>query len=78
MQISMQTVKTLFEKIGRNDINENTQDLIGEDIIDSVDMMKLIIEIEKLFNQPLNAKFIIPDNFQDFQSIQKMLEQAMN
>nr|WP_039667759.1 hypothetical protein [Campylobacter sp. RM16704] len=74
----MQTVKTLFEKIGRNDINENTQDLIGEDIIDSVDMMKLIIEIEKLFNQPLNAKFIIPDNFQDFQSIQKMLEQAMN
>ncbi|OCX43601.1 acyl carrier protein [Campylobacter ornithocola] len=74
----MQAVKTIFENIGRYDIDENAKNLVDEDIIDSVDMMKLIVEIEKFFNKSLDAKFITPDNFKDFQSIQQMLEQAMN
>ncbi|QKF57876.1 acyl carrier protein [Campylobacter ornithocola] len=78
MEISMQAVKTIFENIGRYDIDENAKNLVDEDIIDSVDMMKLIVEIEKFFNKSLDAKFITPDNFKDFQSIQQMLEQAMN
>ncbi|AJC85219.1 acyl carrier protein [Campylobacter peloridis LMG 23910] len=78
MQISMQNIKTLFENIGRFDIDENIQDLVDDDIIDSVDMMKLIMEIENFFNKPLNAKFITPNNFKNFQSIQQMLNQAMN
>ncbi|WP_373274438.1 acyl carrier protein [Campylobacter lari] len=78
MKISIQMVKTIFENIGRHDIDANAKNLVDEDIIDSVDMMKLIIEIEKFFNQSLDAKFITPDNFKDFQSIQQMLEQAMD
>ncbi|QOQ89702.1 acyl carrier protein [Campylobacter peloridis] len=74
----MQNIKTLFENIGRFDIDENIQDLVDDDIIDSVDMMKLIMEIENFFNKPLNAKFITPNNFKNFQSIQQMLNQAMN
>ncbi|WP_375154998.1 acyl carrier protein [Campylobacter peloridis] len=78
MQISMQNIKTLFENIGRFDIDENIQDLVDDDIIDSVDIMKLVMEIENFFNKPLNAKFITPNNFKNFQSIQQMLNQAMN
>ncbi|MBX2078623.1 acyl carrier protein [Campylobacter peloridis] len=74
----MQNIKTLFENIGRFDIDENIQDLVDDDIIDSVDIMKLVMEIENFFNKPLNAKFITPNNFKNFQSIQQMLNQAMN
>ncbi|MCV3336720.1 acyl carrier protein [Campylobacter sp. RKI_CA19_01121] len=78
MEISTTVIKTLFKNIERDDINEDTKNLVEDDIIDSVDIMKLIMEIEKIFNKPLNAKFITPDNFKDFQSIQKMLTQALN
>ncbi|MBT0831079.1 acyl carrier protein [Campylobacter lari] len=76
MEISTKLIKTLFENIQRHDINENDTNLVEDDIIDSVDIMKLIMEIEKYFNKSLDAKFIIPNNFEDFQSIQKMLTQA--
>ncbi|MBT0794319.1 acyl carrier protein, partial [Campylobacter lari] len=75
MEISTKLIKTLFENIQRHDINENDTNLVEDDIIDSVDIMKLIMEIEKYFNKSLDAKFIIPNNFEDFQSIQKMLMQ---
>lgn len=77
MIISMQTIQSLFNNIERTDINENMQNLIEDDIIDSMDIMKLIIEIEKIFNKPLNSKYITPYNFKNFQNIKNMLEEAM-
>ncbi|EPU1613525.1 acyl carrier protein [Campylobacter coli] len=75
--ISTQTIQSIFNNIERADINENMENLIEDDIIDSMDMMKLIIEIEKTFNKPLNSKYITPDNFKNFQSIKNMLQEAM-
>ncbi|EMS7836244.1 acyl carrier protein [Campylobacter coli] len=77
MIISTQIIQSIFNNIERTDINENMENLIEDDIIDSMDMMKLIIEIEKTFNKPLNSKYITPDNFKNFQSIKNMLQEAM-
>ncbi|EAI2978392.1 TPA: acyl carrier protein [Campylobacter coli] len=77
MIISTQIIQSIFNNIERADINENMENLIEDDIIDSMDMMKLIIEIEKTFNKPLNSKYITPDNFKNFQSIKNMLQEAM-
>ncbi|OOX90327.1 acyl carrier protein, partial [Campylobacter coli] len=52
--ISTQTIQSIFNNIERVDVNENMENLIEDDVIDSMDMMKLIIEIEKIFNKPLN------------------------
>ncbi|EGK8062316.1 acyl carrier protein, partial [Campylobacter lari] len=60
--------------INRSDINESSCNLVDDDIIDSMDMMKLILEIEKFIGKNLDAKYITPDNFEDFSAIKNMLE----
>ncbi|EIY6494559.1 acyl carrier protein [Campylobacter lari] len=64
----------MFNAINRSDINESSRNLVDEDIIDSMDMMKLILEIEKFIGKNLDAKYITPDNFEDFSAIKNMLE----
>ncbi|HEA8265875.1 acyl carrier protein [Campylobacter lari] len=64
----------MFNAINRSDINESSRNLVDDDIIDSMDMMKLILEIEKFIGKNLDAKYITPDNFEDFSAIKNMLE----
>ncbi|HEB7536929.1 TPA: acyl carrier protein, partial [Campylobacter coli] len=63
--------------IDRSDIDENMENLLSEDIIDSMDIMSLVAEIEKYYKKPLKAEFIKAENFESFQTIKNMLEQAM-
>lgn len=72
----MKIVKELFAKINRDDIDENMQDLVSNELIDSLDIMELITEIEKYFGKSLDAKFIESDNFESFSAIDKMLKMA--
>ncbi|EAJ6143230.1 acyl carrier protein [Campylobacter lari] len=67
----------MFNAINRSDINENSRNLVDDDIIDSMDMMKLILEIEKFIGKNLDAKYITPDNFEDFSAIKNMLEEVI-
>lgn len=73
----MQIVKQFFINIERTDIDESMQNLVSEDIIDSIDIMALVAEIEKYYKKPLKAEFITPENFESFENIQKMLKLAM-
>lgn len=72
----MQEIKQFFINIDRTDIDENMQNLVSEDIIDSIDIMALVAEIEKFYKKPLKAELITPENFESFQSIKNMLNQA--
>ncbi|ASE86996.1 acyl carrier protein [Campylobacter coli] len=72
----MQEIKQFFINIDRADIDENMQDLVSEDLIDSIDIMALVAEIEKFYKKPLKAEFITPENFESFQAIKNMIEQA--
>ncbi|MFQ6343064.1 acyl carrier protein [Campylobacter sp. VTCC 70190] len=72
----MQEIKQFFINIDRTDIDENMQNLVSEDIIDSIDIMALVAEIEKFYKKPLKAELITPENFESFQSIKSMLNQA--
>ncbi|EJV5920869.1 acyl carrier protein [Campylobacter lari] len=67
----------MFNAINRSDINESSRNLVDDDIIDSMDMMKLILEIEKFIGKNLDAKYITPDNFEDFSAIKNMLEEVI-
>ncbi|MFG5096662.1 acyl carrier protein [Campylobacter lari] len=73
----MQTIKQFFIKIDRADIDENSKNLLSDDIIDSIDIMALVSEIEKYYKKPLDAKYIIAENFEDFASIKKMIDEAL-
>lgn len=73
----MKEIKEFFKNIGRDDIDENMQNLLSEDIIDSMDIMALVTEIEKFYKKPLKAEFVRAENFEDFQSIKNMIQKAM-
>ncbi len=73
----MQQIKQFFINIERADVDENMENLLSEDIIDSIDIMALVAEIEKFYKKPLKAKFIIPENFESFENIKKMIDIAM-
>ncbi|HEB9285741.1 TPA: acyl carrier protein [Campylobacter coli] len=72
----MQQIKQFFININRTDINENMENLLSEDIIDSMDIMSLVAEIEKYYKKPLKAEFITPENFENFENIKKMIKSA--
>ncbi|AWH55661.1 acyl carrier protein [Campylobacter lari] len=74
MNINFEDIQKMFNAINRSDINESSCNLVDDDIIDSMDMMKLILEIEKFIGKNLDAKYITPDNFEDFSAIKNMLE----
>ncbi|EAL5741258.1 acyl carrier protein [Campylobacter lari] len=77
MKIDFSDIQNMFNAINRSDINENSRNLVDDDIIDSMDMMKLILEIEKFIGKNLDAKYITPDNFEDFSAIKNMLEEVI-
>ncbi|ARE79963.1 phosphopantetheine-binding protein [Campylobacter helveticus] len=72
----MEQIKQFFINIERTDIDENMDNLVSDDVIDSIDIMALVAEIEKHYGKPLKAEFINAENFENFTSIKKMLELA--
>ena len=73
----MQEIKQFFINIERSDIDESMENLLSQDLIDSIDIMALVAEIEKHYKKPLKAEFIKAENFESFKSIRKMLDEAM-
>ncbi|ELG8494999.1 acyl carrier protein [Campylobacter upsaliensis] len=72
----MEQIKQFFINIERTDIDENMDNLVSDDVIDSIDIMALVTEIEKHYGKALKAEFINAENFENFASIKKMLESA--
>ncbi|MCR6571846.1 acyl carrier protein [Campylobacter insulaenigrae] len=73
----MEQIQEFFINIDRADINENTKNLVSDDIIDSIDIMALVAEIEKYYKKSVDSKFISPENFEDFESIKKMIQEVL-
>lgn len=73
----MDEIKELFAKIERNDVTPEMSGLLRSGVIDSLDIMALVAEIEKVYKKPLGAEFIKASNFESFESIKKMIDEAM-
>lgn len=73
----MDEIKELFAKIERNDVTPEMSGLLSSGVIDSLDIMALVAEIEKVYKKPLSAEFIKASNFESFESIKKMIDEAM-
>ncbi|MBF7046658.1 acyl carrier protein [Campylobacter volucris] len=72
----MLTIKQFFKAIDKTDIDEYTKNLVSDGVIDSIDIMSLISEIEAYYKKQLTANFIKSENFEDFEKIKIMLEEA--
>ena len=74
----MQEIKQFFINIGKGNIDENATNLVSGGLIDSLDIMRLINEIEKFYKQALDFDYIREENFESFESIEKMLKKAFD
>ncbi|MBZ7933547.1 acyl carrier protein [Campylobacter sp. RM10543] len=74
----MENIKQFFKEIGRENIDENSKNLVTNGLIDSLDIMKLVTQIEDFYDQELDMDFIMPENFEDFKTIETMIKKAFN
>ncbi|ECO3964135.1 acyl carrier protein [Campylobacter jejuni] len=74
----MEEIKQFFKEIGKENIDENSKNLVTNGLIDSLDIMKLVTQIEDFYDQELDMDFIMPENFEDFKTIEVMIEKAFN
>lgn len=50
------------------------EDLYGEGVLDSLDMVRLVTEIDRTFDVRIPAEELIPENFQNAASILALIE----
>lgn len=74
----MQNIKQFFHAIDKDDIDENSKNLISDGLIDSVDVMALVGEIEKSIQKPIDTEFMVAENFEDFESIKNLIDRIIS
>ena len=57
---------------------ETEEALIGDGILDSLDIVSLISEISETFDVTITAKDIIPDNFNSAKALWALIERLEN
>ncbi len=53
--------------------HEDITDYIEEGLLDSLDIIYLVAELEKKLGISINGEEIVPENFRNFKSIQKLI-----
>ncbi|HID0729127.1 TPA: acyl carrier protein [Campylobacter jejuni] len=74
----MEKIKYFFDNIGRTNVDENTDYLIENGILDSLGIINLIEEIESFYDINIDFDYITQENFRNFQSIKNMIEKIIN
>ncbi|MBT0858593.1 acyl carrier protein [Campylobacter coli] len=73
----MKEVKQFFINIGKDYISELDIDLFSSGKIDSLDIINLVGEIEKFYQIALDFDSLIPENFESFDSIKKLIDKGL-
>ena len=66
-----------FESINRTDIDEKSTDLLASGLIDSMDIISLASAIKNKYGKKMDARFLKAENFKNFDSITKMIEEYL-
>lgn len=74
----MEIIKTFFKNIDKEDIDENTQNLVSNGLIDSIDIIGLVSQIEEHYKKPLDADFIEIEHFESMSAIKDMIEKWLS
>lgn len=67
-------IKEIIETV-TGEIVEDDTDLIEEGILDSFDMVSLVLELQEAFDVKIEVAELLPDNFQDVNSIESFLSE---
>lgn len=60
-------------------IAENQEvDLLASGIIDSYEIVNIVVELEEAFDMEIDPELVVPENFQTVDAIVKMVEGIIN
>ena len=70
----MQTIEEILKEIRPEFDFTASQDFIGDGMLDSYDIITLVSDLDKAYGISISGLDIVPENFQNIASIQKLLQ----
>ncbi len=74
--VTASDVLALIHEMGHTDITLETQNLVTDDLLSSIEIFNLIIMIEERFGQNINGSLLSPESLSSCASIAKLLQPA--
>ena len=70
-------IKKILKDINEEIVNYRGNDLLGEKIIDSFEVMEIVAALEEEFDIEIDSDYIITENFANMQSIIDMMKKCL-
>lgn len=70
----MQTIEEILKDIRPEFDFHASQDFVGDGMLDSYDIVTLVSDLDKAYGISISGLDIVPENFQNIASIQKLLQ----
>ncbi len=69
----MKTVKEILTSIRPEAGFENSADFIADSLLDSLDIIRLVSELDSNFSISIDGNDILPDNFQNLSALEALV-----
>lgn len=70
-------IAKIIEELNSIIIDDYDKDLLASGMIDSFDIVNLVVEIEDAFDMEIDVELVTPENFKSINAIAEMLEKSM-
>jgi len=70
----MKKVKEILEKLRPEEDFSSSTDYIGNGLLDSFDIVNLVMELDQTFSISIDGVDIVPDNFRNIDTIIELLQ----
>ncbi len=67
----------ILEEITMEQIDNRNKDLLASDILDSFDIVKLVVALEDEFDITIDADFVLPEKFQTANTIIELVKEII-
>lgn len=67
----------ILEEITEETIEDTSCDLVAADILDSFDIVELVVELEETFNIVIDVDMVTPENFRTVDAIVALMESLL-
>ena len=68
-------VREILEEVIMYEEFEDDTDLISEEILDSLTIVYLVVQLEERFHITIDEKLVVPENFNSIRTISAFLDQ---
>lgn len=67
----------ILEEITEETIEDASCDLVAADILDSFDIVELVVELEEAFDIVIDVEMVTPENFRTVDAIVALMESLL-